>query len=59
MNKNGIAFGLGDTLVERIFSYSMGYVASDISTYPIPVLLWTFVFGITILFAYLLLIFYH
>lgn len=42
--------------IERTVGYSMGYVASDISIYPIPTLLWTFLFGIIIGFAYLLLI---
>lgn len=38
--------------VERMIGYLAGYVRSDFSTYPIPVFVWTVLFGITFGVAY-------
>lgn len=43
-------------LTERIIGYRVGYVVSDISTYPVPTILWTFIFGIVVGLAYLMVI---
>lgn len=40
--------------IERVIGYVIGYLDSDIEEYPIPVIIWTLVFGITLGCAYLL-----
>lgn len=41
--------------IERVIGYVAGYLDSDIKEYPIPVLIWTLIFGITLGCAYCLL----
>ena len=40
--------------IERIMGYGCGYLASDIKEYPIPVIIWTILFGVILGCAYLL-----
>lgn len=40
---------------ERTIGYTVGYIASDIKSFPIPVLIWTAIFGIVFGIAYVLL----
>lgn len=41
-------------IIERVMGYVLGYIDSDLSQYPLPVLIWTLIFGVTLGGAYIL-----
>ena len=51
-----LVFGVAITFfIERAIGYVAGYLDSDIREYPVPVLVWTFIFGVVLGGMYLIL----
>ena len=50
-----VAVIAGLIVIERILGYYVGYIDSDIQSYPVPVICWTILIGVTFGFVYILL----